>query len=61
MREVARIAVARRCERFEWTVLDWNEGAERFYRTLGAHILREWWLCRVEGEALARLGGPGGP
>src|SRR6185295_10534434 len=28
MLELARTAVARGCERFEWTVLDWNEGAQ---------------------------------
>ena len=36
MLELARTAVARGCERFEWTVLDWNENAQRFYRSLGA-------------------------
>jgi GNAT superfamily N-acetyltransferase len=55
MLELARLAVARGCERFEWTVLDWNEGARRFYRSLGASMLGEWQVCRVEGEALARL------
>ena len=55
MLELARTAVARGCERFEWTVLDWNEGAQRFYRSLGADMLGEWLVCRVEGEALARL------
>ncbi len=56
MRELARTAVRRGCGRFEWTVLDWNEGAQRFYRSLGAGILREWFLCRVDGDALAALG-----
>ena len=56
MRELARVAVGRGCERFEWTVLDWNEGAQKFYVELGARILREWYTCRVEGDALARLG-----
>lgn len=55
MKELARIAVARGCGRFEWTVLDWNEGARRFYRSLGADVLRQWWLCRVDGQALGRL------
>ena len=55
MLELARIAVARGCERFEWTVLDWNESAQRFYRALGAQMLGEWLVCRVEGEALVEL------
>src|SRR5437867_11918692 len=53
MREIAGIAVARGCHRFEWTVLDWNERAQAFYRALGARMLREWQVCRLEDEALA--------
>lgn len=56
MQALARTAVARGCGRFEWTVLDWNEGAQRFYRSLGAGILREWFPCRLDGDALATLG-----
>jgi len=60
MREVARIAVARGCRRFEWAVLDWNERAQAFYRALGARLLGEWQVCRLEGEKLARLAGENG-
>jgi len=60
MRELARLAVERGCRRLEWTVLDWNERAQGFYRTLGARVLREWWLCRLDGDALVSLGTPGG-
>ena len=39
----------RNCARVEWTVLDWNEPAIKFYtEKLGAKILRDWWRCRVE-------------
>ena len=55
MREVARVAVARGCHRFEWTVLDWNEPARRFYQSLGACLLGEWQVCRLEGEELGHL------
>jgi GNAT superfamily N-acetyltransferase len=58
MLATARTAVARGCCRFEWSVLDWNENAQRFYKSLGATILGEWLVCRVDGEALARLGAP---
>jgi len=34
-------------------VLDWNDGAQRFYRRLGAALHTEWRLCRVEGNAAA--------
>jgi len=56
MHAVAEVAVARGCARFEWSVLDWNEGAQRFYESLGATLLGEWLVCRVEGAALAKLG-----
>jgi GNAT superfamily N-acetyltransferase len=53
---LARLAVERGCGRFEWTVRDWNESAQRFYRSLGARMLTGWQLCRVDGDALAALG-----
>jgi GNAT superfamily N-acetyltransferase len=56
MRELARTAVAHGCARFEWSVLDWNENAQRFYQSVGATVLGEWLVCRVEGNALVRLG-----
>lgn len=33
--------------RLDWQVLDWNEGAVRFYKSLGAHIEKEWWNCKL--------------
>jgi len=59
---LARLALERGCGRFEWSVLDWNQSAIRFYRELGAQPLEEWTVMRVTGEALARLaaGGPAG-
>lgn len=52
---LAKLAVERDCGRFEWSVLDWNETAQTFYRSLGARILPEWKLCRVDGDALMDL------
>ena len=57
LRHLARLAVERGCGRFEWSVLDWNEHAQRFYRSLGARIMTDWQLCRVDGAALASLAG----
>ena len=57
LRHLARVAVERECGRFEWAVLDWNAPAIGFYRKLGAEVLADWRICRVAGEALARLGG----
>lgn len=56
MRHVARVAVERQCGRFEWAVLDWNQPAIDFYRSLGAEVLPDWRICRVTGAALAALG-----
>jgi GNAT superfamily N-acetyltransferase len=54
-RALARKAVAENCGRFEWSVLDWNENAIRFYRELGATPMEEWTVQRLSGEALHRL------
>ena len=53
--ELATIARERKCGRFEWAVLDWNEPAIKFYKSLGAVPLDEWTIFRVTGEALDRL------
>ena len=37
----------------ECAVLDWNEPAIAFYRSLGAEIRDDWRICRLDGEALA--------
>jgi GNAT superfamily N-acetyltransferase len=54
--------LARRCRdeglaRLEWWVLDWNEPALRFYRSIGAVPMDEWTVQRVTGAALAALAG----
>ena len=53
---LAALARARGCGRLEWWVLDWNESAIRFYRSLGAQSMDDWTVFRLTGEALARLG-----
>jgi GNAT superfamily N-acetyltransferase len=53
---VARIAVERGCGRMEWSVLDWNEPALRFYKSLGAQAMEEWTVYRLTGDALRQLG-----
>ena len=53
---VAKVAVERKCGRFEWSVLDWNMHALDFYRSLGAVPMEEWTVQRVTGPALERLG-----
>ena len=56
LQHLGALAVQRGCGRFEWSVLDWNESAIRFYERLGASVLPDWRICRVTGEALQRLG-----
>jgi GNAT superfamily N-acetyltransferase len=55
MRYVAGVARERQCGRFEWSVLDWNEPAINFYRKIGADILSEWRICRMDESGIARL------
>ena len=52
---LAAIAAQRGCARFEWAVLDWNQHAIDFYRSMGAVPMDEWTVFRVSGEALAAL------
>lgn len=53
--ELARIAVERDCGRLEWSVLDWNEPAIGFYKSLRAEPQDEWTIFRVTGDALTKL------
>jgi GNAT superfamily N-acetyltransferase len=52
---LARLAVERKCGRVEWAVLDWNEPAIGFYRSLEARAMDEWTVFRLTGDALAAL------
>ena len=52
---LARLALERGCGRFEWAVLDWNEPAIGFYKSLGAQPMHEWTIFRVTGEPLRQL------
>jgi GNAT superfamily N-acetyltransferase len=54
---LAKLAVERGCGRLEWSVLDWNEPSIGLYRSLGARLMEEWTMCRVSGDALAKLAG----
>ena len=49
---LGRLALARNYGRFEWSVLDWNEDAIRFYEKMGATVMPEWRICRLAGPAL---------
>jgi GNAT superfamily N-acetyltransferase len=52
---LAALTVARGGERLEWSVLDWNEDAIRFYRAQGARPQDQWTVYRVTGQSLLDL------
>ena len=52
---LARLAVKRRCGRFEWSVLDWNQLAITAYRRAGAVPMDDWTVYRLTGDALEAL------
>lgn len=52
LKTIAQYAVARKCGRLEWSVLDWNQPAIDFYLSIGAVEQGEWVRYRLSGEAL---------
>jgi GNAT superfamily N-acetyltransferase len=55
LRALAQIAIERKCGRLEWAVLNWNELALGFYRSLGAVAMDDWTVHRLTGQALENL------
>jgi GNAT superfamily N-acetyltransferase len=55
LEHLGRLAVKRGCGRFEWSVLDWNANAIRFYEKMGASVMPDWRICRITGDALQRF------
>ncbi len=55
LQHLAKIAVERGCGRFEWWVLDWNQKAIAFYKSIGAKPMDEWTVFRVDGKNLSDL------
>jgi GNAT superfamily N-acetyltransferase len=55
MARLAQLAIERECGRFEWWVLDWNDPAIEFYKSLGARAMDEWTVYRLTGEPLRHL------
>ena len=56
LRHVARLALERDCGRLEWSVLDWNEPAIRFYEKLGSQAMDDWTMHRLTGDGLSAFG-----
>jgi GNAT superfamily N-acetyltransferase len=57
LKRLAEIAVERDCARLEYWVLDWNEPSIAFYKSLGAKMMDEWTVMRIDGAALDSLAG----
>ncbi|MEN9246025.1 MAG: GNAT family N-acetyltransferase [Thermostichales cyanobacterium BF4_bins_65] len=49
---LVRLALARGCARMEWSVLNWNQPAIDFYRSLGAIPMADWTTYRLTETAL---------
>ena len=54
---LAKLCKERDCARLEWWVLDWNTPSIGFYQSLGAKLMDEWTVMRVDGDALTKLAG----
>ena len=52
---LAKLCVEKGWARLQWSVLDWNTPSIAFYKSLGAVMMDEWTVCRVNGPALAAL------
>jgi GNAT superfamily N-acetyltransferase len=52
---VAKIGIELGGGRFEWIALRWNENAFRFYRSLGAKVMDEWALLRMNNREVRNL------
>lgn len=55
LKQLASIAVERKCGRLEWSCLDWNQPSIDFYRSLGAEPMSDWTVYRMTGDTLANL------
>jgi GNAT superfamily N-acetyltransferase len=58
---LAKKALARKCRRLEWSVLDWNEPAIGFYKRLGAVPVNGWTTYRLAGAELEKLASEASP
>jgi GNAT superfamily N-acetyltransferase len=53
--DLARTCLKNGWSRLQWSVLDWNEPSIAFYKSLGAVLMDDWTVCRVNGAALTAL------
>ena len=53
--KLAELAIERDCGRLEWVVLNWNDLAIGFYKSIGAEQMNEWSTFRITGVSLTEL------
>lgn len=51
-KELIRISKEKEARRLSWQVLDWNEPAIAFYKSIGAQLDPEWINCKFTYEQL---------
>lgn len=52
LQQLAKRAVEKDCARVDWSVLDWNQPAIDFYKSIGAAPQDGWSVFRLTGEKL---------
>jgi GNAT superfamily N-acetyltransferase len=52
---VAKVGAERNCGRFEWTALKWNQHALDLYARLGARVMDDWLLLRLDEGGLRQV------
>ena len=55
LKQIAQIAAERNCGRIDWSVLEWNQPAIEFYKSIGAKMLDDWRVMRMDREAIEKL------
>ncbi len=50
--KVIAYAYEKKVKRIEWAVLDWNEGAIRFYENSGAKVMKNWYITQMEESGI---------
>jgi GNAT superfamily N-acetyltransferase len=53
--EVLKYANSQNVKRVEWVVLDWNEGAIKFYERSGAKVLNDWRTVHMDEQGLTNF------
>ncbi|ORY85646.1 acyl-CoA N-acyltransferase [Protomyces lactucae-debilis] len=55
LQHLAKLSLDMGGKRLEWSVLKWNEKAIKVYEAVGAEMMTEWSVMRVDGERLDKL------